>query len=320
MRNQRMPASRTSRRWPSCSRSPAWRSSPRTARRAPAAACSATRARRIRSRRCPSRRTARTSSSRSPRIRPAARRRCRRTSRSSTRATRRSSRGSSPSTRRRRCRPGPTGCSRSWRASPRRASRRSPVLERELHPAADQPSAPAAHSATRNGGHDGLRRQRRSRRRGGGVQVSFQGAVGPFDAAVDQVRRFDDAEEVADRQRLHRQRSGGRGLIDVYVRENKYFVALKLLNGVGVKSIQPIVLTFRGTEACVPLRLTAIAANPDMPVLVWVLSDKRVAPARLLRDQDRRGAHRLAAQRHQLLRPNGARRARPPTRRAATRS
>ena len=62
------------------------------------------------------------------------------------------------------------------------------------------------------------------------------------------------------------------------MRENKYFVALKLLNGVGVRSIQPIVLTFRGTEACVPLRLTAIAANPDMPVLVWVLSDKRVAP------------------------------------------
>ena len=27
-----------------------------------------------------------------------------------------------------------------------------------------------------------------------------------------------------------------------------------------------------------PLRLTAIAANPDMPVLVRVLSDKRVAP------------------------------------------
>jgi MYXO-CTERM domain-containing protein len=28
----------------------------------------------------------------------------------------------------------------------------------------------------------------------------------------------------------------------------------------------------------VPLRLTAIAANPDMPVLVWVLADKRVVP------------------------------------------
>ena len=67
-------------------------------------------------------------------------------------------------------------------------------------------------------------------------------------------------------------------MIDAYVRENKYFVALKLLNGVGVRSIQPIVLTFKGVEACVPLRLTAIAANPNMPVLVWVLGDERVAP------------------------------------------
>ena len=81
------------------------------------------------------------------------------------------------------------------------------------------------------------------------------------------------------------------------MRENKYFVALKLLNGVGVRSIQPIVLTFRGTEACVPLRLTAIAANPDMPVLVWVLSRQAGRAARLLRDQDRRGAHRLAGRR-----------------------
>jgi MYXO-CTERM domain-containing protein len=45
-----------------------------------------------------------------------------------------------------------------------------------------------------------------------------------------------------------------------------------------VRSIQPIVLTFKGVEACVPLRLTAIAANPDMPVLVWVLGKERVAP------------------------------------------
>ena len=109
------------------------------------------------------------------------------------------------------------------------------------------------------------------------MTVSFQGAVGPFDAALIKsddptaLKKWltDNAYVVSD---------AAAGLIDVYVRENKYFVALKLLNGVGVRSIQPIVLTFRGTEACVPLRLTAIAANPDMPVLVWVLSDKRVAP------------------------------------------
>jgi MYXO-CTERM domain-containing protein len=111
----------------------------------------------------------------------------------------------------------------------------------------------------------------------GGVTVSFQGAVGPFDAAVI---KSDDAAALKKwlSDNGYIVSDAAAALIDTYVREQKYFVALKLLNGVGVRSIQPIVLTFRGTEACVPLRLTAIAANPDMPVLVWVLGDKRVAP------------------------------------------
>jgi MYXO-CTERM domain-containing protein len=111
----------------------------------------------------------------------------------------------------------------------------------------------------------------------GNVQVAFQGVVGPFDAAVIKsddplaLKKWltDNAYVVTDQ---------ASGLIDTYVHENKYFVALKLLNGVGVKQIQPITLKFRGVEACVPLRLTAIAANPDMPVLVFVLGDTRVAP------------------------------------------
>jgi MYXO-CTERM domain-containing protein len=109
------------------------------------------------------------------------------------------------------------------------------------------------------------------------VTVSFQGAVGPFDAAVvsstdpNELKKWltDNGYAVSD---------AASALIDAYVSEHKYFVALKLLNGVGTRSIQPIVLTFKGTEPCVPLRLTAIAANPDMPVLVWVLADKRVVP------------------------------------------
>ena len=109
------------------------------------------------------------------------------------------------------------------------------------------------------------------------VKVSFQGAVGPFEAAV-----IMSTDPTALKTWLTTNgyvvTDAASGLIDAYVRENKYFVALKLLNGVGVSQIQPIVLTFRGTEACVPLRLTAIAANPDMPVLVWVLGQTRVAP------------------------------------------
>lgn len=110
-----------------------------------------------------------------------------------------------------------------------------------------------------------------------GVTVSFQGAVGPFDAAVI---KSDDAMALKTwlTDNGYIISDAAAGLIDVYVREHKFFVALKLLNGVGVRSIQPIVLTFRGTEPCVPLRLTAIAANPDMPVLLWVLADKRTVP------------------------------------------
>src|SRR5262245_23663885 len=112
---------------------------------------------------------------------------------------------------------------------------------------------------------------------GGGVTGAFQGAVGPFDAAV-----VSSTDPIALKMWLTTNSyvvsDAASALIDAYVSEGKYFVALKLLNGVGTRSIQPIVLTFKGTEPCVPLRLTAIAANPDMPVLVWVLADKRAVP------------------------------------------
>jgi MYXO-CTERM domain-containing protein len=110
-----------------------------------------------------------------------------------------------------------------------------------------------------------------------GVQIAFQGAVGPFDTAVV---KSDDPTALKTwlTTNGYTVTDAASAIIDQYVREMKYFVALKLLNGMGTSSIQPIVLTFVGTEPCVPLRLTAIAANPDMPVLVWVLSDKRVAP------------------------------------------
>ena len=194
-----------------------------------------------------------------------------RTSRSSTRATPPSSPGWCRSTR---CPTLSTGTDRLFTPlAPLTQPRFQPSYadERHLHPAAESRPAPAAASAAAGGtgsaGTDGRGRRRRRR----GVNVSFQGAVGPVRRRRRQLRPIrrrcknwltDNGYVVSD---------AAAALIDAYVRENKYFVALKLLNGVGVRSIQPIVLTFRGTEPCVPLRLTAIAANPDMPVLVWVL-------------------------------------------------
>ena len=51
-------------------------------------------------------------------------------------------------------------------------------------------------------------------------------------------------------------------LIADYVREDKYFVAIRLLAGEGVSEIQPLVMRFLGPGPCVPLRLTAIAVDP----------------------------------------------------------
>ena len=110
------------------------------------------------------------------------------------------------------------------------------------------------------------------------VTVTFHGAVGPYDAAVIQ-----STDPLALKNWLSTNGyvvSDQAGtLIDTYVGEGKFFVALRLLNG-DVKTIQPIVLDFIATEPCVPLRLTAIAANPDMQVRLWVFGDRRVVPRR----------------------------------------
>ncbi len=67
-------------------------------------------------------------------------------------------------------------------------------------------------------------------------------------------------------------------IVASYVKMGWYFVGLKLRKGEEAGALQPIVLRMDSDEACVPLRLTAIAAVEDMPVHVWFLADGRVVP------------------------------------------
>jgi hypothetical protein len=55
-------------------------------------------------------------------------------------------------------------------------------------------------------------------------------------------------------------------------------VAVRLQNGLGVEQIHPIVIKMPGNEACVPLRLTGIAAIEDMTVRLLFLADQRAVP------------------------------------------
>jgi len=67
-------------------------------------------------------------------------------------------------------------------------------------------------------------------------------------------------------------------ILQQYIDEGFLFVAFKLRSGHGVDQIHPIVLRYAGDEACVPLRLTRIAARDDMGVRTFFLGRERVVP------------------------------------------
>lgn len=67
-------------------------------------------------------------------------------------------------------------------------------------------------------------------------------------------------------------------LINVYIQEKFYFLAMRLLPKQGVQDIQPIQLTYHSAKPMIPLRLTAVAATADMAVLVWFFGDNQAIP------------------------------------------
>lgn len=67
-------------------------------------------------------------------------------------------------------------------------------------------------------------------------------------------------------------------LLDHYVASEYVFVGLRLQNDKSTGDLKPVALRQGETAPCVPLRLTSIAATPDMPILVWVLGEARAMP------------------------------------------
>lgn len=67
-------------------------------------------------------------------------------------------------------------------------------------------------------------------------------------------------------------------ILGEYLAEDYLFAAFKLAQGSDTSEIHPVVLRFAEEEACVPLRLTRIAARDDMAVRTFFLADARVVP------------------------------------------
>jgi hypothetical protein len=68
-------------------------------------------------------------------------------------------------------------------------------------------------------------------------------------------------------------------LLRVYTEEDMIFLAMKLQPENGVQDIQPIVMTYESDVPMIPIRLTAVAANPNMNILTWIFADEQAYPA-----------------------------------------
>ena len=117
----------------------------------------------------------------------------------------------------------------------------------------------------------------------GGVDVVDSGSVGPYDyviialdpqamdlvaVAIDWLQKNDyDVPEL------------GSAVLRPYLEAGMNLLAFKLTKGNDSGSIRPVMLSFGQGLPSIPIRPTAVAAQDDMGVMVWVLGEHRAIPA-----------------------------------------
>ncbi len=123
---------------------------------------------------------------------------------------------------------------------------------------------------------------------GRGVTVLAEGNVGPFDFVVIQP---DGAfEQVGDvmvewltNEGYDVVPPGGdpgeiSALLGSYLEDGMNLIAFRLTKGNDEGTIRPIRITYASDQPMIPIRPTAVAANDDMGVMVWVLGESRAVP------------------------------------------
>lgn len=111
----------------------------------------------------------------------------------------------------------------------------------------------------------------------GNVQVLASGTAGPY--AFDVVDSPDpQALIIWLRENSYQVTEDMVPLIEVYNAEGMPFLAMKLQPDAGVQEIQPISMTYESDLPMIPIRLTAVAATPNMNILTWVFADEQAIP------------------------------------------
>ncbi|MGB5350168.1 MAG: DUF2330 domain-containing protein [Polyangiales bacterium] len=123
---------------------------------------------------------------------------------------------------------------------------------------------------------------------GGGINVLAQGNVGPYDYVVIQPQGiFDRVGDVAVEWLTNEGYDvvppGGdpqdiSDLLGSYLEDGMNLIAFRLTKGNDEGTIRPIRMTYVSDQPMIPIRPTAVAANDDMGVMVWVLGESRAVP------------------------------------------
>lgn len=127
---------------------------------------------------------------------------------------------------------------------------------------------------------------------GGGIEVLASGTAGPY--AYNVVTSVDPNALITWlRTNDYRITEEMEPLIKAYTDEDMDFLAMKLRPEEGVQDIQPIAMTYNSKQPMIPLRLTAVAANPNMNVVTWIFGDAQAIPTNyahpVIHDTDLRG-------------------------------
>ncbi len=117
-----------------------------------------------------------------------------------------------------------------------------------------------------------------------GVEVVLQETVGPYEAVVI---TSEDAEAITTWLTDNDYQLGelGAELLAPYVEQEFFFLALRLSPERELGDLQPIALTYDAEKPGIPIRLTAVATQPDLGVTTWILGEHRAIPENYLHAQ-----------------------------------
>ncbi|QDG50396.1 DUF2330 domain-containing protein [Persicimonas caeni] len=116
-----------------------------------------------------------------------------------------------------------------------------------------------------------------------GVTVVNSGHVGPYDYTTISVDPGNEnpTQVALDwlEQNNYDVSALGEQTITPYLEDGMNLLAFRLSKNADTGDIRPVRITYDAELPMIPIKLTAVAANDDMGVMVWVLSDERAIPS-----------------------------------------